>query len=105
MLQHEQLSKQIRHYLGFNYDEIPDILKGFVDQYIDGELYGAVVKSDSTSVTSRAQGTGSEDLMSDGSFDGGKSRIKHKKTRKRKPKSRKTRRKQSLLNRVKAWDR
>lgn len=104
MLQHEQLSKQIRHYLGFRGYEIPDILKEFVDESINRELYGVVVKSDSTSASSRAQGTGSDSDMSD-SFGGGKSRRKHKKTRKRKPKSRKTRRKRSLLNRVKAWDR
>jgi len=104
MLQYEDLKKQIRHYLGFRRDETRDIGQGFNDEYIDGELYGAVAKSDSTSASSKAQGTGSDSDMSD-SFGGGKSRRKHKKTRKRKPKSRKTRRKRSLLNRVKAWDR
>ena len=105
MLQYEDLKKQIRHYLGFRRDETRDIGQGFNDEYIDGELYDAVDKLDSPSASSRYQGTRSDGDMSDSSFDGGRSRRKHKKTRKRKPKSIKTRRKRSLLNRVKAWDR
>jgi hypothetical protein len=104
MLQYEGLKKQIKHYLGFNHDQTRDIGQGFNDEYIKGELNGAVEKSDLMHDSSRYQGTRSDIGMSD-SFDGGKARRKHKKTRKRKPKSRKTRRKRSLLNRVKAWDR
>jgi hypothetical protein len=95
MLRHEDLKKQIKHYLGFNHDRTPDIAQGFNDEYIKGELSRALVRDSSRHHRSTP----------DSSFDGGKSRRKHKKTRKRKPKSRKTRRKRSLLNRVKAWDR
>jgi hypothetical protein len=95
MLQHEELKKQIKHYLGFNQDRTRDIGEGFFDEYITGELYAAVVRDTSKSASSTP----------DSSLGGGKSRRKHKKTRKRKPKSRKMRRKRSLLNRVKAWDR
>jgi len=34
MLQYEGLKNQIRHYLGFNHDTTPDIVEGFVDEYI-----------------------------------------------------------------------
>jgi hypothetical protein len=95
MLRHEDLKKQIKHYLGFNHGRTRDIGQEFVDEYIKGEIRTAVDKSDSI----RRHST------PDSSLGGGKSRRKHKKTRKRKPKSRKTRRKRSLLNRVKAWDR
>ncbi|MFY7730007.1 MAG: hypothetical protein ACOVRN_10855 [Flavobacterium sp.] len=105
MLQYEGLKKQIKHYLGFNHDRTRDIGQGFNDEYIKGELLGAVDKSDSTSTSSGYQRPIPDTPMSDSSLVGGKSRRKHKKTRKRKPKSRKTRRKRSLLNRTKVWDR
>jgi len=94
MLEHDDLKKQIKHYLGFNHDRTPDIAQGFNDEYIKGELSRALVRDSSKSASSTSD-----------SFGGGKARRKHKKTRKRKPKSKKTRRKRSLLNRVKAWDR
>lgn len=92
MLQHEQLNKQIRHYLGFNHDRTRDIAKGFMDEYILAKEKPRDGLPDPDSM-----------LTDDSSLDGGKSRKKHKKTRKRKPKSKKTRRKRSLLNRAKAW--
>jgi hypothetical protein len=95
MLRHEDLKKQIKHYLGFDYDRTPDIAQGFNDEYIKGELSSALARDSSKSASSTP----------DSSLGGGKSRRKHKKTRKRKPKSKKTRRKRSLLNGVKAWDR
>ena len=93
MLKHEELKKQIKHYLGFNQDRTRDIGEGFVDGYIKGEIRTAVDRSESRPAGSTP----------DSSSYGGKSRRKHKKTRKRKPKSKKTRRKRSLINRAKAW--
>lgn len=105
MLQYEGLKSQIKHYLGFNHDRTGDIGQGFNDEYIKGELFDAVVASDSAPTGSIPERPRHYHSTPDSSYDGGKSRRKHKKTRKRKPKSRKTRRKRSLLNRVKAWDR
>jgi hypothetical protein len=105
MLQYEGLKSQIKHYLGFDHDQTGDIGQGFNDEYIKGELFGAVVASESAPTGSIPERPRHYHSTPDSSYDGGKSRRKHKKTRKRKPKSRKTRRKRSLLNRVKAWDR
>jgi hypothetical protein len=105
MLQYEGLKSQIKHYLGFNQSLTRDIGPEFNDEYIKGELFGAVVASDSAPTGSIPERPRHYHSTPDSSYDGGKSRRKHKKTRKRKPKSKKTRRKRSLPNRVKAWDR
>lgn len=105
MLQYEALKKQIKHYLGFNQSRTRDIGQEFNDEYVKGELLGAVVKSDSAPAGSIPERPRYDSSTPDSSLDGGKSRRKHKKTRKRKPKSKKTRRKRSLLNRAKMWDR
>ena len=105
MLQYEALKKQIKHYLGFNQSRTRDIGQEFNDEYIKGQLFGAVVESDSPSDVLMQDHSTPDSSMDHSSLDGGKSRRKHKKPRKRKPKSKKTRRKRSLLNRAKMWDR
>lgn len=103
MLKHEELKKQIKHYLGFNQDRTRDMGQGFVDGYIKGEIRTAVDNSDLALAVPKPDRSAHASSMLDSSYDGGKSRRKHKKTRKRKPKSKKTRRKRSLINRAKAW--
>jgi hypothetical protein len=79
MLSYEVLKKQIMHYLVGKYSDTDDAAYEINKEYILGELFGVATRK-----------------SSDSSY-GGKARRKHKKTRKHKPKSKKTRRKRSLV--------
>ena len=89
MLEYPALKSKIKHYLTSNYIDTVDVARDIEKDYVEDELFldAEILLRLFNRVKSEIPGS-----------SGGKSRRKHKKTSKRKPKSKKTYRKRSLLN-------